>query len=79
MTPDPWTKACLTAIAGSLVVLAARPLIPVAHAADVIRCEIDGGHFTIDSFKDELKVEVESAFSAPGSSSSSPVYVEVKK
>ena len=78
MKPDRWTKACLTVIAASLAILALRPMVPVAHAADVIKCEIDGG-LVVESFKDELEVKVQAAFSSPGSSKSSPMYVEVDR
>ncbi len=82
---DRYTRAVLTVIAIALVVIATRgQLETTAHAADEIRCRVEGP-IEIKSFgddltvklSDQLKVEVESAFSSPGSSSSSPLHVKV--
>ena len=78
MPIDTWTKTCLTLIAIALLVIAFRPSFPVAHAAEEMRCTIDGP-LEIKSFGDELEVKVNAAFSSPGSSASAPMYVHVER
>ena len=52
-----------------------RPLVPVAHASDSVPCRIEGPiEVRITNFGDDL--EVKTAFAAPGSSSSSPLYIK---
>ena len=75
---DRVSRASLVVIALSLAVMAGRSLTPTAQAADTMQCEFKGP-LTIRSFDDKLQVVVESAYSAPGSSSSSPMYVQVKE
>lgn len=77
MSSDRITQLLLGVIALALTIIALRPAIPVAHAADTMRCTIDGP-LVVSDFRDTLKVEVSSAFSAPGSNSSSPLYVQVR-
>lgn len=63
---DRYTRTVLTVIAAALVVIAARGgIVPPALAAETLDCRISG----------PIDVKVDSAFSAPGSSSSSPMYV----
>ena len=79
MNVDPWTKACLTVIALALLVIALRPIVPVAHAQEgPMKCEITGGTLDIGKFDDELRVKVEAAFGSPGSSRSQPHYVKIE-
>ena len=49
--------------------------VPRAQAADQLECKIDGPiEVRVESIGDDI--EVKWAFSAPGSSSSSPLYVQ---
>jgi hypothetical protein len=75
MQTDRFTRACLGVIALSLAVLAFQPMVPTAHAAEDIRCSFDGP-LEIKRINGTVKVEVDSAFSSPGSSSSSPLHVQ---
>jgi len=75
MSSDRTTHFLLAVIALAMMIVALRPLVPVAHAADTLKCTIDGP-LVISDFRDTLKVEVSSAFSSPGSSASSPLYIE---
>jgi len=82
---DRYTRAVLTVIAAALVVIATRGQIleTPAHAADEIRCTVEGP-IEIKSFGDDLevkvgnevKVEIDQAYSSAGSSSSSPLYIK---
>ena len=78
MSHDRFTRACLAVIAVSLMVIAERPIVPVAHASSDLECTLEGP-MTIRSIDSTIKVQVDAAFSSPGSSSSSPLYVEVKQ
>ena len=74
---DPWTRICLTVIAAALALLALEPLVPEARAADELKCRIEGP-LEVRSIGGTVKVEVDSAFSSPGSSSGSPLHVKVQ-
>ncbi len=73
---DRVTRASLVVIALSMATLAARSFTPDARAADTLRCEVTGP-LTIRSFDDKLEVVVDSAFSSPGSTTSTPLHVKV--
>ena len=86
---DWYARVMLTAIAGSLVVLAAGQLrnpVPAAHAGDTMECRFSGPleirdiggtvDVRIRSIDDDIKVEATQAFSQPGTSSSRPLYIQ---
>ena len=81
---DRYTRTVLTVIAIALVVIAFRDVVETpAYAATDIECRVEGP-IEVKSFNDDLtvkisdqiKVEVEQAFSAPGTSSSSPLHIK---
>ncbi len=75
MKPDNYTRFLLTVIAGALVILALRPAIPEAHAADTLRCTVEGP-MQIKGIDGTLQVQVEPKYGAPGSSSSNRLYIQ---
>jgi hypothetical protein len=77
---DMYTKTVLTIIALSLMMIALRGpsgLIAPAYAFEKIECRLDGP-IKIGSFDDHLEVKVSQDFSEAGTSSSRPLYVQVK-
>ncbi|MEZ4319894.1 MAG: hypothetical protein R3F61_20455 [Myxococcota bacterium] len=89
MTTDRYTRAVLTVIAAALSIIALRGLspIPAAWATETMECRFgspvelrSGAQIRVTDtvqvrMSDEVKVRVES-YGAPGSSSSSPLYVK---
>ena len=85
---DHYTRAVLTVIAVALVVIATRGQLfeTPAHAADEIKCRVEGpieikgfGETLSVKITDEVKVEVDQAYSSAGSSSSSPLYIKAEQ
>ena len=85
---DPYTRLLLTVIAISLAIIAVRGVspIPAAFAGEVMECKFSGGlevsrfsdtlDIRVTRFDSDLDVEVKSGFSQPGTSASSPIYVQ---
>ena len=78
MQTDRFTRTCLGVIALSLAILAFKPIVPTAYAAEEISCSFDGP-LEIKRINGTVKVEVDSAYSSPGSSASSPLYVRTQQ
>lgn len=73
---DRYTQAVLTVIAVALVLHLLRPPLPVAHAADAVRCTFAGPiEVKLTDIGD--KVEVQWGFGQPGSNGSNPLYTKV--
>lgn len=71
---DRYTKVVLTVIAVALVGIALRGSVPVAQAAEDVRCTVEGPlDVRVRAFDDDI--ELKWGFSQPGSSSSSPLHV----
>ncbi len=76
---DRYTQTVLTVIALSLATIALRGgdgLVPSAHAADTQSVRIERA-IEIGRLPEPIQVEIKQAFSQPGTSSSSPVYVKL--
>lgn len=83
---DPYARVLLTVIAVALALIAAHQwLMPTALATDTMSCRIEGP-IEVRSFGDDLdvtlrgtpqlEVEIDWDYSAPGHSSSSPLYIK---